>query len=95
MHDLQLFLGIAIDQEIKLHLEKVSPFLKNALIQDNSDYLHEIEVDTVTYLGKKIGKLVYLHQLEMSEKNVRSLLQKLLPEYPQTKPLMIFSYDLT
>jgi hypothetical protein len=91
MFDLKLFFGIVIDQEMKAHLEEVSPFLKNALIQNNEDYLQEITFENVTYLGKNLGKFINAQNLDMVEKNIISLLQKLLPNYPFT-PLTLFAY---
>jgi len=94
MIDLQLFLGLPIDQNLARQLDQVNSYTKAMFIQEGENYLQEVIFNDRTYLGKKLGKITDSQSLETLEANVYSLLKKLAPGYP-TVPLILFSYHAT
>lgn len=91
MLDYQLFLGFPLHSTYQISLEKSSPALRNLFIQNNSDYLCQIEYKGIVYLGKPAGSIVDVQRLESLEENIYSLLRRLVPEYAyEQTPLLLF-----
>lgn len=92
MLDAVLFLGLKVDSELEHKLLQVNPHLLGMLVDNRSDYLHEVSHGGERHLGKLLGKLEKVESLEMVEANIRSLLSKLLPEGNfELTPLTLFA----
>jgi hypothetical protein len=92
MFEAQLFLGIKINESLSTHLAKANPNLLALLIQDESIYLQKISHQENDYIGKYVGNLVSLAQLELIELNILSLLKKICPDCPtQGFSVILFS----
>lgn len=55
-----------------------------------TSYLEEVSLNGVTYIGKKVGPLVELSDLELIESHIHSILQKMDLAEPS---LMLFPLD--
>lgn len=92
MFEAQLFLGVEIDDNLSNMLAKANPRLLELLIQNEPIYLQRASCQRKDYLGKYVGDLISLSQLELIELNIMSLLKKISPEYtPQPFSLVLFS----
>ena len=95
MFEVQLFLGFPVDTLFSQEMEKANPNVVAQFIQKEGDYLREIFHNDMTFLGKEIGKIVSLPQLELLEENIYSLLKKVVPEFPyQETPLYLFPIEV-
>lgn len=94
MIDLQLFLGYPVDELFAARLHEISPELKAHFVGLNPDYLEECRIGGNHFLGKKVGKEIDLDNLKQVEKNIYSLLDRLVPTYPfRDKSLILFSLN--
>jgi len=94
MFEMQLFLGFPVDAIYASELEKVNPNLVSQYVQDSDDYLREVIQNELRFLGKNIGKIITLSQLELIEANIYSVLKKLVPDYPyEETPLYVFPIE--
>ncbi len=92
MPQVELFIGFKITEEFALKLIQIPAGMRDLYIQKNPNYLTEIQFENVHFLGKKCGELMDIDSLELAEKNIYSLLGKLIPGYPYDQnPLTIFS----
>lgn len=92
MFSAQLFLGFPVDQIFKQKLDQANPNLVNEFIQDDGEYLCELDHQGLRYIGKRLGGMVALPQLEMMEQNIYSLLKRIVPEFPYDEaPLYLIS----
>lgn len=82
MYSARLFLGFAVDPIFAEKLEKANPALLKEFIQDDGDYLCEIHHRQLHYIGKQLGHIVSMDQLELLENNIFSFLKRLVPEFP-------------
>lgn len=91
MFEAQLFLGFPVDELFAQALDKVNPNVIAQFIQDEDDYLQEITHNEMKFLGKPIGKMIALPQLDLLEANIYSLLKKLVQDFPYEEvPLYLF-----
>lgn len=94
MFKTQIFLGFPVDKLYAAELDKVNPNLFSQYVNESDDFLNEIVYKEIRYFGKNLGKIVTLQQLELFEKNIYSILTKLVPNYPYDEtPLYIFPFD--
>lgn len=92
MFNVYLFLGFAVDQLYVDKLAQVNPHLLETFIQKDGEYLSEVQHNEIRFLGKHVGKIVALPQLELLEANIYSLLKKMVPDFPyEEAPLYLFS----
>lgn len=92
MPEVELFIGFKITEDFALKLSQIPAGMRDLYVQNDPNYLIEIQYENVRYLGKKCGELMDMDSLELAENNVYSLLGKLVPEYPYDQnPLTIFS----
>lgn len=86
---LNLFLGLALDEEFHRELAQINPYLSSLMI-GKEDYLQEAHAQGQSYLGKCLAPLPTLDQIEDLEKHVLSLLKKLVPHYSYSQnPLLL------
>lgn len=79
---LSLFLGFCVTREFSAALDQVNPGLKTLLLEGGEHYLQEHQMADARYLGKNLGEMTDLTELELVEKNIYSLLQRLVPSFP-------------
>lgn len=92
MFEAQLFLGVEIDTDLAELLDKANPRLLDLLIQNEPIYLQKTAYNDREYLGKYVGDIVNLPQLELIELNIMSLLKKISPNYsPKEMSIILFS----
>lgn len=91
MQHTSLFLGFHIAKDYDLLLKKVRPELLSLYIKEGEGmWLQEISHQGHRYLGKTVGDLVDVDQLNLQESNIISFLKKIVPTYPyETHPLML------
>lgn len=87
LYQVTLFLGLPIDDMLDSFLKKVDPEIASIFIGGtDSDYLSIAFYEGSRYLGKYAGELTTLDDLELLQGNIHSLLAKLLPDFPASKP---------
>lgn len=91
MFDSELFLGFPVDPLFAVALGKTNPFAVKQFL-GGGDYLTDLTHNDMRYLGKFLGKISTLPQLELVENNVYSLLKRVVPNFPyQETPLYLFT----
>ncbi len=94
MFEIDLFLGFPVDPLYQAALSKANPKIVAQFIQGSDDYLKEVVHGNMRFLGKNIGKMISLAELELLEKNVYSLLKRLVSEFPyEEAPLYLFPIE--
>lgn len=89
---LELFLGYPITGALEQELGRVNPALLPLFTQGGDEYLVDLQVEGVRYLGKHLGPMSDLGELELAERNIVSLMKRLLPTYPfQEQSLTLLS----
>ncbi len=92
MLKVNLFIGFKVTDDFAQKLSRIPAEKRDLYIQDNSSYLTETHYGNDRYLGRCCGELADIESLELSEKNIHSLLAKLVPDYPYDKnPLTVFT----
>lgn len=89
----QLFLGFPIDSSYAKKLDLISEELKSIFIRNDSqgEYLQQIRWKDQTYLGKYVSP-TNLGSLVLLEKNIMTILKKLVSDHPyKTTSLILFS----
>lgn len=87
-----LFLGFPVDPLFAEKLKKANPALLNAFIQEGGEDLCEINYRQMRYIGKRLGSIISLDNLELLEKNIYSFLKRLVPDFPyEEAPLYLVS----
>lgn len=77
----QLFFGLYLTEDGEEILKKVPPFIRNLLVQDQSPlYLQLVRDKGKMYLGKFLGEITNLQEIEAVQAHVISLLKKLNAE---------------
>jgi hypothetical protein len=89
MYSVKLFFGFYVNEELADELIKVNPKLLALFIQNEENYLKEIEIQNKRYIGKGIESSIDLVSLELLQANIYSLLKKILPTYPFEKSPLI------
>lgn len=91
MYSIKLFFGLLVNEEFANHLSKVNPDLLALFIQNKEDYLSDITVENMRFIGKYIDKAVDLTSLELLQLNIYSIVKRILPEYTcENNPLILF-----
>lgn len=86
----EFFLGLPIEGSLQSALRQVNPGIYRNFV-NKAEYLFEVSHESQNYLGKPVGMIVKLSQLEMSEAHVRSLFLKIIPDFPiHSHPLYLF-----
>ncbi|MCE5318940.1 MAG: hypothetical protein LLG04_16450 [Parachlamydia sp.] len=84
MSRIRLFLGTPLEGQLQIAFERVDPQLLTTFMKE--DYLQKTSQKTTlgnqVFIGKTLETVAALPQLELSEAHLRSLLKKLLPDYP-------------
>jgi hypothetical protein len=95
MLDYQIFLGFHLSTSYQECLRETPLPVRSLFIQDNGEYLAQINYEDSSYLGKSLGPLVELQNLELLEANVYSLLRRLVPDYPYERhPLILLPISI-
>lgn len=79
MIEYQLFLGIPLEGDLLSLYGSLNPKLLELFL---GDYLRTVTFQKREFLGKAMGMVSTLPQIELSEAHLRSLLSKLFPQYP-------------
>lgn len=79
-----LFFGILYDSFCKEALSRLDSRLKDLFIQSDrqGEYLQLIAEDGQEFLGKHLDAITDFCDLEMLEAHIRSVIRKLVPNYP-------------
>lgn len=94
MFEIDLFLGFPVDPLYQAALSKANPKIIAQFVQGSGDYLIEVLHRDMRFLGKNIGKMITLAELELLEKNIYSLLKRLVSEFPyEETPLYLFPIE--
>lgn len=81
MLDSQLFLGFPISSDFEAELEKVNPEFMSLFIDHDPHYLQKLSHSNQFFLGKTLGREIDLESIFLAEKNILSLLRKLVPSH--------------
>lgn len=80
--NVSLFLGLPVDAAYEKALAKIDPQVRELFISNAKEsYLNQVTVDDVCYLGKFLGDIAYVPELELLEKNIYSILNKMIPNH--------------
>jgi hypothetical protein len=83
MFDIHLFLGFVLDARFLERLDAVNSKKRELFVQNgNSAYLQIASYQNRSYLGKFIGEIMRVEELYLMEKNIYTLVCKLVPSYP-------------
>jgi hypothetical protein len=78
-----LFLGLPITPLFSKILDTANPNTIKFFISENEDsYLKEVTFEQNRYIGKFLGETVTIFELHLLEKNIYSILNKMIPDYP-------------
>jgi hypothetical protein len=75
-----LFAGLLVSADLQIHLNQADTNLKAAFLQ-SSDYLQFITYQDQLYIGKQMGDLLAVAELENVHLHLSSLLKRLLADY--------------
>lgn len=89
----ELFIGFPVTFECASALDQVAPEMRQLFIQHESgEYLQEVVYGETRYLAKSVGETADVAALPLLERNIYSLLHRLIPDYPfEATPLVLFS----
>lgn len=63
-------------------------------MQGGEEYLNEFSYKGMRFLGKGLGSMISLSELELIEKNIYSLLKKVVSQFPYEEvPLYLFPIE--
>lgn len=89
---LELFLGFPITGSLEQELGRVNPALLTLFTQGGDEYLVDLYVEGTRYLGKHLGSMSDLGELELAGRNIVSLMKRLVPSYSfQEQSLLLLS----
>lgn len=93
MLTVSLFLGFPIDAFYAAAFEKIDPQVLKLFIGTGEQcYLNEVTFEGIRYVGKFAGDLCSIPDLELLEKNIYSILNKIVPHHPsEGVPLVLFA----
>lgn len=82
MLNVSLFLGFCLNPLYEKALAEMDPSLRELCISDHHEsYLNPLYLDGCSYLGKFLGEIVYISEMELLEKSIYSILNKILPGF--------------
>ncbi len=92
----QLFYGFRVDDTFHHALDEVDEEVKIFFIQDDDRHLHRVRHNGNLYLGKFLGDKSDLKSLPNVERNIYSILSRLVPKYSyQETELLLFPAEKT
>ena len=93
MFSLSLFLGFPVSASYSEALAKIDPQIIKMFISDNEDsYLNEVTFEGTQYIGKYVGEVAALSELELLQQNIYSILNKMIPNHTcESVPLVLFA----
>lgn len=77
---MRLFLGAPLAGQLKIAFDQVDRSIISSFL--NEDYLQKTVSGDQVFIGKTLEAVTALTQLELTEAHLRSLLKRLLPDYP-------------
>ena len=88
-----LFLGFCVTASYAEALTKIAPQMLQLFISENEEsHLKEVTFEKVRYFGKFVGEITTLQELHLLEKNIYSILNKIVPNQScEDVPLVLFA----
>ena len=80
MYSLELFFGFPIEQDLERLLRKSTPQILRIFIDNKSEYLHELIHEEKRYLGKFLGEMATIDDLELIQSNIYSIVKRIAGE---------------
>lgn len=77
----QLFYGFLVNEAFHQALNEVDEGVRLLFVQNDEKHLHKVEHKGNVYLGKFLGNKSHLASLPDIEKNIYSLLNRLVPQF--------------
>lgn len=88
----QLFLGFPVDEACSQQLKMQNKSILDTFLSEGDTYLKQLNSNGVEYIGKFVGEISDLESLELLEKNIYSLLRRILPDYEfKKRPLILLT----
>lgn len=82
MFSVSLFLGFPVSASYSEALRKIDPQIMKMFVSDNEDsYLSEITFENILYIGKYVGEVITVSELELLQQNIYSILNKMIPNH--------------
>lgn len=92
MFETSLFLGFPVNDSYSQLINALDSNVKQLFISENGLYLEEVFFEGKCYIGKSLGIVTNLEDLELLEKNIYSILSKFIPRYTHEDfPLVLFA----
>lgn len=93
MFSVSLFIGFPVSPSYSEALAEIDPQIIKMFISDHEDsYLNEVAFEGTRYLGKYAGEAPSVSELEMLQKNIYSILNKMIPNHTcESIPLVLFA----
>ncbi len=93
MFSASLFLGFPLSASSSQALAQINPQLMKMYISDQEDsYLNEVTFEGATYIGKYVGEIATVSELELLQQNIYSILNKMIPNHTcESVPLILFA----
>ncbi len=80
--DYELFFGFSADSFFEEMVKKANPHIVKTFINNSSEeYLHELYHNGKRYIGKYIGSMGLVNEIELLEKNIYSIAARLAQGY--------------
>jgi len=91
--NLSLFLGFPVNRSFEDALSQIDPKVLKLYISEQSDnYLREIAFEGTRYVGKYAGEIAEVADITLLEKNIQSILSKMIPNpLIENMPLAVFA----
>lgn len=93
----ELFLGLKKDRDLDQLMAKIPEELKTLFFSKQGGYLQQLQIKDEVYLGKYLGSVVDVSELDLCIANVTSLFNKFIPEYQvnidDLRVLPVIRYD--
>lgn len=91
MIQLQLFLGIPLDQTVERALARIDPKVRDYFIGDNSKYLQKTQRGDQAFLGKFLGSTFALEESEVISSHLKSLFSRLFSDELELNSLKLIA----
>jgi hypothetical protein len=91
--DVSLFLGMPLNEFYIKSLDQLDIEIKKIFISDQKHpYLQQIKIENTHYIGKFLGALSSVAEIELLEKNIYSILKKMIPNHSHEEiPLVLLA----
>lgn len=88
-------LGALLQGSFKRAFDGVNPALLATFVKEDESYLCQMPCGDQLFIGKFVGVAAEIPQLELSAEHLRSLLKRILPEFPvESLPLYLIPADV-